>query len=373
MKFYKIIGFSAAFLLIFSSSLNVFGNSMSTFVSSDGYGQIDTLNTNIISFNSSGEVISNLSKVTSLYQISSSEKNTLIKQYAKIVSDNAEKTIIPVYSSPANPGNVIGQISVGSIILIDERVGGFVKILYKESFGYIEDRYIKTTGEIEKEEVNLEPAKPEETTPTAPTTQATPQAKYAKVTAETGLNLREEPSTSSKVLKLLPCNTYTTILEIQQNWIKVKTGDNQTGYISAEYAIITDKIEQQVASVSAQNIIDFAKQHLGKPYIYGGTNLNVGTDCSGFTYAVFKHFGINLNRSSRDQYLNGKPVEKSNLLPGDLVFFNTGGNTAISHVGLYIGNNQYIHCTDSKNQGVIISSLGSDYGLKTYYGARRIL
>lgn len=366
MKFNKITGFSIAFLLVFSNSLNVFGNSISTFISANGSGKIDASNIKIISSDEKGEIISKLADATSLYQISASDKNTLTKQYAKIVSDDPNKTIVQVYSEPKNPANVIGQIYVGSAILIDETVKGFVKILFNDDIGYIEDKYVETTGEIEKEEIDEEPAKAQDATPTT-------NAKYAKVTAETGLNLREAPSTSSKILKLLPCNTYTTILETQQDWLKVKTTDGQTGYISTEFAIITDKIEQQTASASAQTVIDFAKQYLGKPYVYGGTNLNTGTDCSGFTYSVFKHFGINLNRSSRDQYLNGTPVEKSNLLPGDLVFFNTGGNSVISHVGLYIGNNQYIHCTDSKNQGVIISSLGSDYALKTYYGAKRVL
>ncbi len=369
MKSHKIISFSVAFLLVFSSSLNVFGNSIATFISANSYGKIDISNTTIISSNESGEVISKLSDVSSLYQLSVSERNTYTTgQYAKIISDNSEKTIVPVYSEPKNPGNVIGQVPVGATILINGTEGNFARILYNDDIGYIENKYTKTTGVVEKEEAISEPTKIEQNKPQV-------QTKYAKVTAETGLNFRELPTTSSKVLRQLPYDTYTILLEIQQGWLKVKTTDGQTGYISADYAFITDKIENQeiISNATAQNVIDFAKQHLGKPYVYGSINLNTGTDCSGFTYSIFKHFGININRTSRDQYLNGTSVDKNALLPGDLVFFNTGGDSTISHVGIYIGNSQYIHCTDSKNQGVIISRLDSDYGLKTYYGARRVL
>ena len=117
----------------------------------------------------------------------------------------------------------------------------------------------------------------------------------------------------------------------------------------------------------------FAKQFIGRPYVYGGTNLNSGVDCSGFVYSIYKNFGITLNRSSRDQIKNGTAVNKSDLVAGDLVFCNTGGNTPISHVGMYIGNGQYIHSTDGGNKGVTITNLNSGYSAKTYYGACRVL
>ncbi|MDE6181711.1 MAG: C40 family peptidase, partial [Eubacteriales bacterium] len=364
---YKVINFSIAFLLIFSNSLNVFGNS--TISAGDNTSKIDASNIAIISSNESGEVVSKLSDSTSLYQISASEENNYtIGQYATIVVPNPERTVIPVYTSAKPLSDVIGNLPVGSIVVIKGIEGSFAKISFNDNVGYIETSYIQTTGTIEKEEPIVEPEKTEQQAPQA-------QTKYVKTTAETVLNLREAPTTTSKVLKQLPYNTYTTLLETQSGWYKVKTTDGQVGYVSSEFAVITDKIENTSSSgnVTAQTLIDFAKQHIGKPYVYGGTNLSTGTDCSGFTYSVFRHFGININRTSRDQYLNGTAVNKSDLIPGDLVFFNTGGNSVISHVGIYIGNNQYIHCTDSKNQCVIISSLTSDYSLRTYYGARRVL
>jgi cell wall-associated NlpC family hydrolase len=128
------------------------------------------------------------------------------------------------------------------------------------------------------------------------------------------------------------------------------------------------------SSASGDDLVAFAKQFLGTPYVYGGTSLTSGVDCSGFTYSIYNNFGISLNRCSKDQIANGTPVSTSNLVPGDLVFFNTGGNSVISHVGMYIGNGQYIHSTDSNNnQGVRIDSLNSAYAKNTYYGACRVL
>ena len=114
---------------------------------------------------------------------------------------------------------------------------------------------------------------------------------------------------------------------------------------------------------------------MGTPYVYGGTNLNKGVDCSGFVYSVYKNFGVNLNRSSAGMASNGVYVEKSNLQPGDLVLFDTTGvnDGKISHVGIYIGNGQYIHSTSGKEYCVTISELNNDYGLRTYVTARRVL
>jgi len=89
--------------------------------------------------------------------------------------------------------------------------------------------------------------------------------------------------------------------------------------------------------------------------------------------SVYKNFGVQLNRVSRDMYLQGTAVQRADLEPGDLLFFNTGGNSIISHVGMYIGNDEYIHSTNGAGDGVTISSMNDGYVKRTYVGARRIL
>lgn len=112
-----------------------------------------------------------------------------------------------------------------------------------------------------------------------------------------------------------------------------------------------------------------ATQYLGAPYYYGGTNVNTGIDCSGYTQFVFSKLGISLKRTSRDQYTQGTAVNKSDLQPGDLVFFNTSGS-GISHVGIYLGDNQFISATTSR--GVAIDNLDSRYWGPLYVGAKRV-
>ena len=97
-----------------------------------------------------------------------------------------------------------------------------------------------------------------------------------------------------------------------------------------------------------------------------------GFDCSGFTQYVYKHFGISLYRSSKDQIKNGVAVEKSDLQLGDLVIFNDEGNKAIGHVGIYIGGGDFIHASNPKD-GVKITTLLSGYYKIRYVGARRVV
>src|SRR5690606_255041 len=112
-----------------------------------------------------------------------------------------------------------------------------------------------------------------------------------------------------------------------------------------------------------------AKKYLGTKYVWGGESPK-GFDCSGFTQYVFKNFKIKLNRVSRDQAKQGTAVSKSNLKPGDLVFFATNGGS-INHVGIYIGSGKFIHA-ESQREGVTITSMSESFYARSYVKARRV-
>lgn len=128
--------------------------------------------------------------------------------------------------------------------------------------------------------------------------------------------------------------------------------------------------EEVIESTLLDDLVAFAKSFLGYPYVYGGNGPN-SFDCSGFVLYVYKHFGYSFSRGAQEQYLDGVPVEKSDLIPGDLVFFHGGGNY-ITHVGLYIGDGYFIHAANS-TRGVVIDTLMSGYYDSHYYGACRII
>ncbi|MDA8227161.1 MAG: NlpC/P60 family protein [Desulfitobacterium hafniense] len=117
-----------------------------------------------------------------------------------------------------------------------------------------------------------------------------------------------------------------------------------------------------------QGIISTAKSFIGVPYLWGGTT-PAGFDCSGFTQYVFKGNGIELPRVSKDQFTVGTTVQFNSLQSGDLVFFSFLSSGQVSHVGIYLGNGQFISATSSK--GVVISSFTS-YWLNSYVGAKRV-
>ena len=199
---------------------------------------------------------------------------------------------------------------------------------------------------------------------------------YALVNASS-LNVRTAPSTSAESLASLPNGDVVDVIESGSEWIKIKTEDGVEGYVNTSFVTIRsgEKPSRSLASSKGQQVIDYAKQFLGTPYVWGGTNLKSGVDCSGFVYSVYKNFGISLNRSSASMASNGVPVSKNELVAGDLVLFDTTGanDGGISHVGIYMGDGQYIHSSSGKVKGVIISNLNDDYSRRTYVTARRVL
>ncbi|MGL4819241.1 MAG: C40 family peptidase [Bacilli bacterium] len=128
--------------------------------------------------------------------------------------------------------------------------------------------------------------------------------------------------------------------------------------------------EVAASSDKADSIIASAKRYLGTPYSFGGKS-SKGFDCSGFTSYVFEQNDVDLPRTSGSQYSVGENVSKSNLEPGDLVFFKTGSK-GVSHVGIYVGGNTFIHSQNGK--GVSVTSLNDPYYWgKRFVGAKRVL
>lgn len=109
-------------------------------------------------------------------------------------------------------------------------------------------------------------------------------------------------------------------------------------------------------SGTRQSVVNFALQFVGNPYVYGGTSLTNGADCSGFTQSVMANFGISIPRTAGAQSASGRAVSLSNIQPGDLLFYSGSGDYGIGHVTMYIGNGQVVHASNSRT-GIIVSSI----------------
>lgn len=288
-----------------------------------------------------------LSKVIALGLIFCSVNTTFTNAatVGTITGDN-----VNVRSSSSTDSSVISKVNNGQTFNITGATDGWFKVSTSSGEAYVTNQFLKVTqtdGTVNSSNVNI----------------------------------RTAPNTTASVVGQVSTGTNLTVKGIAGDWYAVNY-NNSTAYIYKDF--ITGSFLQYLPSVSAEpqaaqassnkgsEIVNYAKQFIGTPYVYGGTNLKNGVDCSGFTYALYRDFGVTLNRCSKDQVANGSKIERTSLKDGDLVFFNTGGNSPISHVGMYIGNGQYIHSTDGKAYSVTISDLNNAYSSNTYVTACRI-
>lgn len=341
-----------------------------------------------------------------------------------IVKSKTKIRIVPNISS-----SVIYTASKDIEVNIVEQISSWTYVSIENILGWVRTDNIIEENSVPSSEKSTDERS--ETSATENKEETTTKTKVAYIKYDT-VNLREEASTSSKSLAKLKLNDKVNVLEeVNSVWSKVQV-DGKTGYISTDLLadkkqeekkteaskdnnttsrdgetisredttnVVTKKDEETAtkkeetttttkntedtatkkeettsSKVTGADIVAYAKKYLGYKYVYGGASPSTGFDCSGFTYYVYKHFGYTLSRSSVSQATNGKEVAKSNLQPGDLVFYKNTSLTRIGHVGIYIGDNKMIHASEP-GVGVIITDIDSKSHKypQRYVTARRII
>ncbi|MCI8358356.1 MAG: SH3 domain-containing protein [Lachnospiraceae bacterium] len=196
------------------------------------------------------------------------------------------------------------------------------------------------------------------------------QAKYraeelvttiATVTTDS-LKVRAEANTDSEVITMVPNGEQLEVAASEGDWVRVYLDDEEV-FVSADYVQVdarlntaitmTELLYGQGVSDVRVDLCQYAKEFLGNPYVWGGTSLTKGADCSGFVLSIYKKYGISLPHSSRAQANCGTKITLAEAQPGDLIFYGKG--KTINHVAIYIGGGQVIHASSPKT-GIRISN-----------------
>lgn len=237
---------------------------------------------------------------------------------------------------------VVGILTNHNACELLEDAGDWYKVTSGKVTGYVNKQYLVTGDEAEsiaEQEIKT----------------------VATVNTET-LNVRAEKSTEAAVLSQVGNSEAFTVNSVADGWVEISV-DDSVGYISQDYvtlaqALPTAKTIEQVkygdgVSDVRASVVSYALQFVGNRYVWGGTSLENGIDCSGFTMRILGKYGISLPHSSKAQPSCGTKISASDAKPGDLFFYGSG--RSISHVAIYIGNGQIVHASN-KRDGIKVSN-----------------
>lgn len=238
--------------------------------------------------------------------------------------------------------DIVGKMQGDAACEILEADGEWTKISSGNVTGYVSSEFL-LTGDA------------------ARTKAAEIKTTVAKVNTTT-LYVREATNTDCRIVALVGTGEELEVLEALDGWYKVSV-DDEEGYISADYVEVSEQLPKaqtitelkygQGISDVRVSVVSYATQFVGNPYVWGGTSLTKGADCSGFTMSVMANYGVYLPHSSKAQANCGTRVSASEAQPGDLFFYGSG--KSINHVAIYIGNGQIVHASNKKT-GIKISN-----------------
>lgn len=252
-----------------------------------------------------------------------------------------------IREKPGENEKIIGKLTSKAGCDIQNDEGDWLKIRSGDITGYVKASYI-LQGQKAKEEAIRH------------------ASLMAIVKTDDGvLNVRTEPNENAKVWTQITNSERYPVLEQMDGWVKIELEEDDSCYVKSEFVDVRYALNEairfspeetaEMESLSTRRqIVNYAMQFLGNRYIWGGTSLTNGCDCSGFTMRVMERYGVSLPHYSGSQAQMGEKVSASEIRPGDLVFYaNSGGR--INHVGIYIGNGQLIHAA-SRRSGIKISN-----------------
>lgn len=283
-------------------------------------------------------------------------KAMAINQYSNLVISKVNN-YLNVREEPKSDGKVIGKMTSKAAGEILESLDGWYKIQSGPIVGYISaDPQYTATGQ-EAKDIAMETA-------------------TLKAVIKTDvLNVRTEPNTEAKIWTQIVRDERYPVAAQLDGWVEIELDsvDEDDGttvdkaYISTRdnnvevrYAL-NEAIKFSPTEIAANNaasrrskLVNFALQYVGNSYVWGGTSLTNGVDCSGFTMRVMQQFGVSLPHYSGSQAKMGKAVTSGNMRPGDLIFY-AGSGGQVNHVAIYIGNGQVVHAA-SRKSGIKIST-----------------
>ena len=257
---------------------------------------------------------------------------------------NVSEGNLNIRERASTEGKLVGKFPANAACEIVSTEGDWSYIQSGEVEGYVLTEYLLTGDDAWDKAIEL--------------------AEYVATSNTGGLRVRVEPNTDCEIIYQLADGEEVAILDNTQNdeWIKVDV-DGDEGYVSAEYVDVDLSLKTAMTLTEARYgegvsdvrsaLCDYALQFVGNRYVWGGTSLTNGVDCSGFTMQIMAKYGVYLSHSSRAQANEGTKISTSELKPGDLIFYGKG--STINHVAIYIGGGQIVHASN-KRDGIKISN-----------------
>lgn len=265
----------------------------------------------------------------------------LLPDYSNLGVANVDN-YLNIRDKASEEGSLCGKLPKNAGCEILEESDGWYKIKSGSVTGYVKSEYLLTGDDAWNKADEI-------------------KTMTATVDTET-LYVREAMNTDCKIVALVSGDESLEVLEQQDGWAKVQV-DSDQGYISLDYATVgyslpkaesvTELKESNSLSGTRVSIVEYAKQFLGNPYVWGGTSLTKGADCSGFTMSIYSHYGVSLPHSSSAQSQMGTRVSADEVKPGDLLFYGSGNH--VNHVAMYIGGGKVIHASTERT-GIKISN-----------------
>lgn len=310
-------------------------------------------------------------------------RQTVLSLYDNLGVSNVSNYLNVRDNPDETKGKIIAKLpSNAGCDILDTSTAGWLKIRSGNITGYVKSEYILTGQQAKDKALQV--------------------AKLMAISNTDGVNVRTEPNTNSSIYTQISNSERFLVADQQDGWVKIEI-DDQDAYLSSDYVDVKYGLEEAIkytpvvevedtsnsksntknstgkssssskssgkkssandgaagsksGSVSSKRaqIANYAVQFVGNRYVYGGTSLTNGTDCSGFTQSVLANFGISISRTAASQSGGGTAVDMSNLQPGDLLFYDNG--SGIGHVSMYIGNGQVVHASNEQT-GIIVSSV----------------